>query len=258
MIEQGMLCVRSLNMNFLKRLRSEPVTAPKLYEREEFEHFKDHESGAVFENMEFRRCNFIDCSISITYNPQNRSTIRNVQLVKCEVVGGSLYPAIVEEVLVDGLGTAGLLQAWGAAFKHVTLRGKIGRIMITNGLFPSLEVTSDMQRRLAAANAAYYADVDWALDISEAEFQEFDLRGLPSRLVRRDPETQVVVTRAKALQGEWKKLDLSNTYWDTAIEFMLQRGDEDVVLVAPKRDRHFAELLHGLHLLRQAGVAEPD
>ncbi len=108
------------------------------------------------------------------------------------------------------------------------------------------------------ANAQYYETVDWALDISEARFYECDIRGIPARLIRRDPETQVVVTREKALMGKWKELDLSKTYWATGIQFMLNRGDRDVVLVAPKRDPKYPDLLDGLKLLRDAGVAEPE
>ena len=115
-----------------------------------------------------------------------------------------------------------------------------------------------MQRAFEEANAAFYASVDWALDISEAEFQELSFRGIPGRLVRRDRETQIVVSRQKAMGGEWRKLDLDKTYWQVALELMLERGDEDVVLVAPKRAKDFKHLLRGLQLLRDAGVAEPD
>jgi hypothetical protein len=77
--------------------------------------------------------------------------------------------------------------------------------------------------------------------------------------IRRDPETQVVVTREKALKGEWKKIKaLDSTHWPTAIEFLLECGYADDVLVAPKRDPEFRALLEGLKALRAAGVAEPD
>jgi hypothetical protein len=109
-----------------------------------------------------------------------------------------------------------------------------------------------------AANAAYYAKVDWALDISEAEFEEGEIQGVPAGLVRRDPATQVVVRRSKALEGQWRQVDLGRTHWATAIEFLLERGDEDVVLVAPKRHRNFHALREGLMALRDSGVAEPD
>jgi hypothetical protein len=67
-----------------------------------------------------------------------------------------------------------------------------------------------------------------------------------------------VITREKAMQGKWRELDLSKTHWKTSIEFMLNRGDADVVLVAGKRNRKFHDLLDGLMKLRDAGVAEPD
>jgi hypothetical protein len=71
-------------------------------------------------------------------------------------------------------------------------------------------------------------------------------------------ETQVVIKREKALLEEWKKLDLSKTDWKTSIEFFLERGDEDVVLAAPKRYSKYDDLLNGLKVLRDAGVAESD
>src|SRR5262249_31081617 len=80
----------------------------------------------------------------------------------------------------------------------------------------------------------------------------------PAALVLRDPATQFVVTREKALLGSWRDLDLSSTHWATSLEFFLSRGDRDVVLVAPKHDREFGKLLDGLRLLRHAGVAEPN
>ena len=158
---------------------------------------------------------------------------------------------------MDGLKTHGLLQTWGAVFKHVTLRSKIGRIMVSPFVAPG-KATPEQQRAFDAANAAYYANVDWALDISEAEFEECDLRRVPAHLVRRDPETQVVVKRENALRGEWRKLDLSRTYWASAIEGFLAEGDRDVILVAGKRQKGFRDLLDGLEKLREAGVAEPD
>jgi hypothetical protein len=109
-----------------------------------------------------------------------------------------------------------------------------------------------------AANAQYYASLDWALDIREGFFGECEIQGIPAQLVIRDTETQVIVTRAKAAMGEWRKLDLSQTHWAASLQFFLERGEQDVVLVAPKRHKKFKHLLDGLRLLRNAGVAEPD
>ncbi len=158
---------------------------------------------------------------------------------------------------MDGFLTHGLLQTWGAVFKHVTLRGRMGRIM-TSDRIATGTATAAEQSAFDEANAAYYAAVDWALDLREAEFtDEPDFRGIPARLVIRDPDSQVVVTRERAMQGTWRQVDLSGTSWEAYIQGMLRDGYPDVILVAPKRSRKFRDLLNGLMRLKDAGVTEP-
>ena len=229
----------------------------RLFEGQEFECFYDRDSGRIFSDLEFRRCRFTSSRISMTRDPKLRSTIRNVILTQCEERGGALNAAIVENTVIDGLKTNSLYQTWGAVFKQVTIKGKIGRIMISSMVATAM-ATPKQQRAFDEANAEYYSTVDWALDISEAQFEEGEIQGVPARLIRRDPVTQVIVTREKAMQGLWRELDLSKTHWATSLEFLLDRGDPDVVLVAPKRGRKYRQLLDGLKALRDAGVAEPD
>lgn len=229
----------------------------KAFEGREFRSFHD-DGGSLFEDIEFRRCSFISSAISITRNPSRRSTVRRCRIISCEQRGCAIDTAILEDVLVDGLLTHGLLQTWGAVFKHVTLRGRLGRIMTSDRIATGTATASE-QRAFDEANAAYYAAVDWALDLREAEFtDEPDFRGIPARLVIRDPASQVVVTRERAMQGTWRQVDLSNTYWEAYIQGMLTYGYPDVVLVAPKRSRRFRKLRDGLAKLRDAGAAQPD
>ena len=218
-----------------------------------------------FEDLEFRHCTFSRCQLSLSGNPNRRTVVSHVNLLNCRAIGCDLNQAIVEDVLVDGLSTP-LLSSWGAVFKHVTLRNRIGSILLNHLVTPS-QPDSRTQHMFAVANAAYYTQVDWALDIREAEFEEdVDLRGIPGTLIRRDPTTQVLVTRAKALEGKWRQLPLERTYWPTAIEFFLRDNAWDsTVLVAPKRIRTsptnpytYQDLVDGLHLLRDEGVAELD
>jgi hypothetical protein len=96
------------------------------------------------------------------------------------------------------------------------------------------------------------------LDIREAEAEELEIRGVPARLIRRDPESQVVITRQKAMEGTWRQLNLEKTHWGYSIDRMLRSGEPDIVLVAGRRDRQYRDLLAGLRTLREAGVAEPD
>jgi len=209
----------------------------------------------VYSDLEFRHCSFVSCRLSVTRSPDERSVVRNVKVVNCEVTGCAIETAVIEDCTVDGLKTHNLLACWGAVFKHVVLKGRIGKIMI-NPAIATGTATPQEQQAFDEANNAYYASVDWALDIAEGEFAEADIRGIPSRLIRRDPATQVVVTRQKALEGRWRSIDLSGTWWATSIQLFLNKpGDDDLVLVAPKGHRRFRHLLEGLMRLRDAGVA---
>ena len=161
-------------------------------------------------------------------------------------------------MLVDGFKTNGLFQTWAAAFKHVTIKGRIGRIMINQAVAAGLAEPAE-QQAFDEANASYYAGADWALDITEAEFQELDIRGVPARLVRRDPETSIVITRRKALEGRWEELDFPPSSWcPTAIDMFLEREEPDLVLVAGTRARDFRILLESFQMLREAGIATED
>jgi hypothetical protein len=229
----------------------------KVYEGREFRSFHD-DGGSLFEDIEFRRCSFISSAISITRKPSQRSTVRRCRVISCEQRGCAIDTAVLEDVLMEGLLTHGLLQTWGAVFKHVTLRGRLGRIMTSDRIATGTATPAE-QRAFDEANAAYYAAVDWALDLREAEFtDEPDFRGVPARLVIRDPDSQVVVTRERAMQGTWRQVDLSKTYWEAYIQGMLKDGYPDVLLVAPKRSRRFRNLRDGLEKLRDAGATQPD
>ncbi len=246
---------------------------PRVFEHQKFEDLDDdlllpwpfRKTPSRFEDLEFRQCTFSRCQLSLSRNPNRRTVVSHVNLLNCRAIGCDLNQAIVEDVLVDGLSTP-FLYSWGAVFKHVTLRNRIGSILLNHLVTPS-QPHSRTQHMFALANAAYYTQVDWALDIREAEFEEdVDLRGIPGTLIRRDPTTQVLVTRAKALEGKWRQLPLERTYWPTAIEFFLRENAWDsTVLVAPKRIRisqtnpwNYQDLVDGLHLLRDEGVAELD
>jgi hypothetical protein len=178
--------------------------------------------------------------------------VRNVWLLNCTVYASFIGPIVLEDVLVENCNTFKFVFLYGAAFKHVVLRGRIGSM--------SLKSVQDRQRTdlWQAANEAYYADVDWALDLREAEVSELDLHGVPARLIRRDPASQVVITRARALAGGWQEI-VGRGAWEVAIKWFLEDpAEQDLVLVAPKRHRRYREHLEILQRLREAGVAEPD
>jgi hypothetical protein len=228
-----------------------------IYKERTLDGFKDR-GGHVYSDLEFRDCAFVSCHLSVTEVPENRTIVRRVKAVNCEVTACWLWTGVFEDILVDGLKTHNMLASWGAVFKHVTLKGPIGQVMLNYAVGLG-RATAEVQRAFDEANALYYGSVDWALDIGQGEFREADIRGIPSRLIRRHAETQAVVTRQKALEGRWRQLDLSKTWWATSIEhFAKYSNDPDVVLVAPKRHPRFRHLLDGIRRLRAEGIAEPD
>src|SRR5438445_11111437 len=137
-----------------------------IFSNQDFEPYYDN-GGRTFADLEFHKCRFRSSAISITEDPSLRSKIRNVKLIDCEEQGCTLDTAIVEDVLVQDLKTGGLFQIWGAVFKHVILRGKIGRIMLSPAVATGT-ATPEQQQAFDQANAAYYGGVAWAVDIREA------------------------------------------------------------------------------------------
>lgn len=230
------------------------------YDAQHFRKLVDRGSGMVFEDLQFTNCTFDNCALSLTKSLELRATVRNVRVVNCVSLNCDIGPTVFEEVTVDGLNTNNLLIFWSPVFRRVTLRGKVGQIKI-NSIAHFVDRSPSVQRPFDLARAKFYEGVDWALDISGAEFKVFDMHGVPARLVRRDPATQVVVTRERAMQPGWReRLSATNTHWPFVIDMFLQDGEPDIVLVAPKakRKQDFTRLLDGLVELRQAGVAEPD
>ena len=198
-------------------------------------------NGLLIEDVECRRCRFDGCNLGMEDRPSagRRSVVRRVQMIDCEMKNCTSSATIFEDVLVDGLETFDL-RLFACLFNRVELRGKLGRLHLS-----ALDW-----------NDEYSKKIDWALDIRNAEFLECELRGIPSRLIRRDEETQVLVRRERALEGNWRHLDLANTSWRGEIQSMLNRGDQELLLIAGKRDRYFQQELSGLVALRNAGIAE--
>lgn len=220
----------------------------------------DEDSAATFANLSFDSCEFKNCVLSQTQRLDRRSHLRNVRVSAATAIGCSVGPAVLEDVVLDGLIVSDLLIVWGAFFRRVRLQGRVGSIKVNS--YPDFDETDPtLAKPFDAARADFYAATDWALDISEALFREFDLSGVPARLVRRDPKTQVVVRREKAESFRWQDKVVSwNTFWPTVVELALEENDPDFVLVAPRAasKKKLLKLVDGLENLRDIGLADPD
>jgi len=221
--------------------------------------------GAEYGGAEFRKCHFDGCSLSAcTKKVGRRVTVRNAVFSDCSIIGCGIGPAIIEDIIIKNLRMHGTsLFIWGAVFRHVELRGTItGAIKASHlfDLFRALE-KPHLQEPFDEANTEFYKSVDWALDISKGRFSDLCILNVPSRLIRRDPSTQVVLTREKAASVAWKDLGLKDAvHWRVWSDILLTESKEpDIVIVPPlKRNRGYEEYFHDIGLLREAGILEPD
>ena len=73
--------------------------------------------------------------------------------------------------------------------------------------------------------------------------------------IRRDPETQVVVTRRALLDADWQGL-LGTAAVGMGIDRFMGTGFEDTVLVAGRRSKRFVEEMVVIDRLRAAGLVD--
>jgi len=218
------------------------------------------------EDVELRRCAFVECQWPAQQTIEDRSTLRRVNLVRCHVTASDLGSVIAEDCTVDTIwfhrGMWGPQKLAGCAFRHVVIRGNVTgglRFVPSYGWLTTYPQWPAAEDPLVRANAAFYADVDWALDISHARFTGIEMAwcDIPARLIRRDPATQAIVTRGSAEGADWRAACGDSPFW-VAIERFLESGLPDTVLVAPRRNKYFERERAALERLRAIGVALPD
>ena len=207
-------------------------------------------SGRAFEGLDLDRVKFDSCILAQHDDPGFGLAVRDVTINRSSAANCSVHGVRFEDVTVDGLSLAKLHQLAGCVFKHVTLKGRIGPLM-TVPVNYGLE--EHVQAAFNAAIEAYYRDVDWALDISAAEFSDADFYMVPGHLVRRDPETQFLLHRDVVHKTQGVELPV---YAGIAVSRFELTPFDSLVAIAPRRSKNFAQYLADLEHLRRAGLAE--
>ncbi len=219
----------------------------------------DRQGGLVLDGISMEKCRFDNCSFSLVKSPIHRSIAKNMHIRDCKVVNSDIGPAIIDEVLVENLSINDMLICWGSLFRHVKLTGKFGSVKMN--VMAHHDITREKQAFFDAERVTFYQDVDWALDISAATFTELDVRGIPAKLIRRDPSRQFVLTRCKALKAKpLCSLSKAAEHWMFTVELFLRDGDEDRVLTVPNSGtrKRQTEMLQGLVELQRMGFIESD
>lgn len=229
------------------------------FEKQEIHGYNDPDRIMAVADLEFVKCKITGSGFGYRHSPDfsQRSSAKNIRLVGCHVRKCLIGPALLEDIHIENL-NSDVTIVWGAVFRHVTIKGRCDNLMI-HGAADSGMFHGDLVRYLDLCDV-FYAGVDWALDIREAEFEDFWIRtrGIPSHLVRRDPETQAVIRREKAISGKWREMGLCGLTQIMFKEFIRDELDS-FILVAPKRGKQdFKEVMADISRLRDAGIAELD
>jgi hypothetical protein len=213
-----------------------------------------------FDDLRLVGCTFDNCSLALTTDPERMTRVSNLEFIDCSNLNSQISACYLSDVRVENLKTGDLMLVWAPMLTRVTIAGKIGRLKINEfirrpGITPSEEATWSALRR------EHYGQVDWALDISAAKPLLLDIAGIPAAKIRRNPETQIVVTKERLSRAE--QVDAIADL-DETLRFMLESfvsGDAaDAVFVAPtgRPAKVFKPVLEGFAELRRAGLAEPD
>jgi hypothetical protein len=203
------------------------------------------DSGRVYSDLEFDSTTFRNCSLAGAGGSPRSVVVQRVSARACTLSRCHAYRAFFDDVQIDGLVTEDSVQLSGCVFRHVVLRGNVGEIF----LHPS----QNAQESVDQEALQMYADIDWAMDISEARFGDTSLYYLPGDLVRRNPEEQFLLRRETFT-------DIDRGTLPSFLKFAVRRFKftpfSSMVTVAPQDPASYREYLTQMQEMRARGLVE--
>ena len=184
---------------------------------------------ATVGNCKIANTAFHNNSTPMPRKPDARLTIREVSVYRCQHWACSARGAVLDDISVTDLRGGGRAPSflWGCVFSRVRLRGWISGLMWRWQLDLNDDTAS---RRFLWANLSMYNSIEWALDISEAQFSFYEsLMGVPSHLVRRNPSVHFVMSQESARQLA-KETTPANV-WGITASMLIEAGLKDTVIV---------------------------
>lgn len=118
---------------------------------------------------------------------------------------------------------------------------------------PHSSLSSEKHKELVGGIIKLYETIDWALDITEAEFSDADFYFIPGEKIRRDRATQFLLHREVVENIDQTELPL---YARIAVSRFESSPFDTLVAIAPKRSKNFRAILRDLEQLRGRGLAE--
>lgn len=184
-------------------------------------------------------------------DPAYPTRVVDSELTGTRLVNSAAIGVRFEDVTVTGCPTpADPVYLDGCLFRHVVLRGRLG-----SWLFREMPKAIPDGRRKAFAEAEqqFYAEGEYALDITEAVFESASMFSLPGDLVRRDPETQFLVRKERVAGADLSTLPRSAQRW---LKRVARSPFDSTVLVVGRDEPDFKESLASHRQLVDLGIAE--
>lgn len=203
----------------------------------------------VVQDCEFRNANF-------GFNPKRgaqggdraeRISVRRCRVSNCVVRNAEICNSEFSDIVGD------MLICWGALFREVVLRGAIERLML-HGI-PGGTASLAQKSLAKASRDEFYRRTDWALDISEARFEDFSIRtdAVPLRLLRLDKNSQFIFRRSDRDYSELATVGVSGYTYNT-LRLLQEEGGSECLLVAPKLNQPlYDKVLRDVELLGRLG-----
>lgn len=219
--------------------------------------FRDRrlEPGETVSDVAGQRVTLVNCVAGRSTDTHERPRIVRAHLVDLELQASSLNGAVFEDITIDGLrctGDDGFL--FGCEFRRVTLSGRI-RGLVLNSTLDAIDP------EVTARHAQWYRerleDPEWMLDLTEAT-GDIEIRGYPSRFIRRNPNLQAVVTAAAVREIDWRSIEAGRSALRVSLDELARSDWEDVTLIADPHSNRADDDLRYIARLRDAGIALPD
>ncbi len=114
-------------------------------------------------------------------------------------------------------------------------------------------LSEEEQQQINLDAIDYYKEVDWVLDISQAEFQEFDISSsIPAKKVKRNPELQAIAYRENIDIAKIK--GLKGIEGVHQIAFDVSQNKDTIIVVPTLKNKHLKSELESLRILREEGI----
>lgn len=158
---------------------------------------------------------------------------------------------VLEEVMIARTKLAASLHMRGCLFDRVTIQGHIGSFDAS--LFGWTNEWGSTPARRAAV-AAFYAKVDFALDLTRVASGNFDLGDIPIELVRPNPELHFRLDRDRADYDAIMNVEgVEYTMYPNDVRALAESDRPSALLMANPKAKNFALDLAALRSLRQRG-----